>query len=353
MGAIVAEAMHVRVRELGDSDRDRVDRYVASSGVSTLYHRTGWKDLIEDVFNHRVIYLLAEGGDGVIRGILPMAHIKSRLFGNYFVSMPYFNYGGVCADDETARNALLGEAAGIARRSNAEFLELRQTVRLGNGMPVKEKKVAMTLALPPAFEELWCTFPSKLRSQILRPQKEGLTFRIGGPEEVDPFYKVFSRNMRDLGTPVYPKKFFSAIFRYFPESTRVGTVYRGEEPLASGLLCGFKDRLEIPWASSLREFNRLSPNMLLYWGSLRFACESGYKLFDFGRSTPGEGTYRFKEQWGAKPEPLYWHYWLRVNTGLPELNPSNRKYAAAIALWKLLPLPVANAVGPRIVRNLP
>ena len=353
MSAPMLEAMPVTVRELRDDDRDRVDRYVASSPDSTLYHRTGWKDIVEDVFAHRVTYLLAEGRDDGLRGLLPMAHLRSRLFGNYFVSMPYVNYGGVCADDGTARDALLGEAVGIARRSNAEFVEFRQTVRLGNGMPVKEKKVAMTLALPPTSGELWDTFHSKVRSQIKRPQKEGLTFRVGGLEEVDPFYRVFSRNMRDLGTPVYPKRFFQAILRRFPESTWICTVYRDEAPLASGFLCGFKDRLEIPWASSLREFSRLSPNMLLYWGALRFGCEAGYKVFDFGRSTPGEGTYRFKEQWGAKPVPLYWHYWLRGEAGLPELNPSNRKYAAAIALWKRLPLAVANAVGPRIVRNLP
>jgi hypothetical protein len=124
-------------------------------------------------------------------------------------------------------------------------------------------------------------------------------------------------------------------------------------PVASGFLIGFKETLEIPWASSLREYNAQSPNMLLYWTALRFACERGFKTFDFGRSTPGGGTYRFKEQWGAKPVPLYWYYWMRNGGALPELNPNNPKYRSAIALWKHLPVGLTKVLGPFIVRNLP
>ena len=159
--------------------------------------------------------------------------------------------------------------------------------------------------------------------------------------------------MRELGTPVYPKSFFKNILETFQESAWICSVYKDEEPVASGFLFGFKDRLDIPWASSKREYDRFNPNMLLYWNSLKFACENGYRIFDFGRSTPGEGTYKFKEQWGAKPIQLYWHYWLKNNGPLPELNPKNPKYQMAIKIWQKLPVAVTRFIGPMIVKNIP
>ena len=211
----------------------------------------------------------------------------------------------------------------------------------------------MQLQLPNTTDALFKSFDAKLRSQIRRPTKEGMIARVGGVEELDAFYEVFSTNMRDLGTPVYSKVFFKNILAGFAGMSWVCTVYQGPTAVASGLLLGFKDMLEIPWASSLSAYNRFSPNMLLYWTVLQFACERGFKIFDFGRSTSGEGTYRFKEQWGARPVPLYWYYWLREGGPLPELNPKNQKFRAAIAAWKQLPVAVTRWIGPSIVRNLP
>jgi len=159
--------------------------------------------------------------------------------------------------------------------------------------------------------------------------------------------------MRDLGSPVLPKSFFRHILAKFPESTWIVTVVRGGKPVASGFLAGFKNRIEIPWASSLRTYNQLGTNMLLYWSCLSFACERGFTVFDFGRSTRGGGTYRFKEQWGAKPLPLYWHYWVRPGIPVPDITNKNPKYRLAIDLWKRLPLPVTRVLGPRIVKNIP
>jgi len=235
----------------------------------------------------------------------------------------------------------------------ARFIEFRLVERWGDGFPVKTGKVSMVLDLPSSPKDLWEGFPSKLRSQIRRPEREGMEARIGREEELEGFYRVFSVNMRDLGTPVYPKRFFENVLRHFPDNSWICSVYRHREVAASGLLVGYRNRMEIPWASSLRSFNRFSPNMLLYWNSLKFACESGYDSFDFGRSTPGEGTYRFKKQWGAKPVQLYWHYWLRDEEQMPELNPRNPKFRFAISVWKRLPVPIANLIGPRIVKNLP
>lgn len=342
------------MRVLTEGDARRWDDFVLRSASSSCYHQIAWRDVIERSFGHRTFYLLSEADSGAVDGVLPLIQLKSRMFGNFLVSLPYFNYGGVCAASEDARQKLLTEAKLLAIETNAEHIELRHTEHLYSDLSVKTSKVAMRLTLPGDAGLLLKSFSAKLRSQIKRPQKESMVSKIGTADQLDNFYAVFSENMRDLGTPVYSKSFFRNILEAFPETTWICTIITKDGlPVASGFLVGFKDHLEIPWASSLRKYNSLSPNMLLYWSVLKFASESGYTVFDFGRSTPGEGTYRFKEQWGAKPVQLYWHYWLRVGRSLPELNPHNPKYQLAIRLWKKLPVPVTRILGPMIVRNLP
>jgi FemAB-related protein (PEP-CTERM system-associated) len=342
------------IRLYREEDKECWNKYVMETDTSTCYHLIGWKDVIERSFEHKTYYLLAEDRENKIKGILPLVHLKSIFFGSFMVSLPYFNYGGICTDNGEVCNQLLKEAIYIAERENAEHIELRHIYHTNNELSVKTAKVSMRLELPKNAEDLWNSFPSKLRSQIRRPTKEGMYSRLGRENELYSFYTIFSINMRDLGTPVYSKKFFKNILKEFPETTWICTVYTKEgQPVASGFLVGFKDRLEIPWASSIKNYNRYSPNMLLYWNSLKFACEKGYRIFDFGRSTPGEGTYKFKEQWGAKPVQLYWHYWLRNNESLPELNPRNPKYQIAIKIWQKLPVSLTKLIGPLIVRNLP
>jgi len=345
---------HMEIRLFNEEDRERWDQYVIRSNSTACYHLIGWKNVIERSFGHKTYYLSARNTKGEVIGILPLVHLKSILFGNYMVSLPYFNYGGICVDDEESFDLLLKEAVDLATKGNAAHIELRHAQKGCNGLPAKVTKVSMRLELPEKADALWNAFPSKLRSQIRKPIKEGMYSKIGKREELESFYEVFSNNMRDLGTPVYAKKFFGNILEEFDESAWICTVYtRENKPAASGLLVGFKKRLEIPWASSLRIYNPHSPNMFLYWSCLEFACAKGYKVFDFGRSTPGEGTYKFKEQWGAKPVQLYWHYWIRNGSSLPELNPDNPKYKRAIDIWKKLPVRLTRWIGPSLVKNLP
>jgi FemAB-related protein (PEP-CTERM system-associated) len=343
------------VRLVRPDDHPRWNEYVQQQ--AGLSHCIEWKGVIEAAFGHRTRYWLAEDASGALCGILPSVHLKSVLFGNFIVALPYLNDGGVCASDTATLRALLDAAIADARGQGATHIEFRQNAPLdaevGLDLPVKTSKVAMRLPLPEDAEVLFKSFDAKLRSQIRRPTKEGMTARIGRLEELDAFYHVFARNMRDLGTPVYARAFFRRILDAFPTCSWICTVYQGPTPVAAGFLIGFKETLEIPWASSLAAYNRHSPNMLLYWTALSWACEQRFRTFDFGRSTPGEGTYRFKAQWGAKPHPLYWHYWLREGGPLPELNPHNPKYRAAIALWKKLPVGLTKLIGPSIVRNLP
>jgi len=343
--------MRVRVAEL--KDVFGIDQFINNNDTSSSYLDYRWISVIEKSFGHKCYYLVCEEPDGLIAGTLPLVHMKSVMFGNFLVSMPYFNYGGVCADGEESRNLLLAEAVRIARQSCVSHIEFRQEELLDNGFPVKTSKVSMRLALPSSPDDLWKSFPSKLRSQVRKPQKSGMKIRIGREDELDSFYHVFSVCMRDLGTPVYPEFFFRNILERFPESTWICSVYLDNVPMASGFLVAFKDRLEIPWGASLRRYNPLSPNMLLYWSCLEFACERGFRVFDFGRSTAGESTYRFKEQWGAAPYPMFWHYWIANDGTIPEINPHNPKYRFAIGMWKKLPVPLTLLLGPRIVRNIP
>jgi FemAB-related protein (PEP-CTERM system-associated) len=244
-------------------------------------------------------------------------------------------------------------ATELAREVGAHWLELRHEAAVDWPLAVRQHKVSMRLALPPDPEDLFRSFSTKHRTRIRRAKKEKMTVRFGKLEEVDSFYRVFCRNMRDLGTPVYPRRFFEKLTEVFSERTHILTVYDGSSPVASGLVMGFKDRLEIPWASSIREYNHLRVNILLYWAVLEYACKQGYRVFDFGRTTPGSGTYDFKEQWGAKPMPLYWYYWLAPGQRVPDMSPQNPKYQLAIRLWQKLPLGLTNAIGPVISKHLP
>jgi len=334
-----------------DDDSFAWDRYVLNQSRACGYQLMGWRRVVQQAFGHRTFYLMVRDEHEVI-GVLPLVLVASRLFGRFLVSMPFVNYGGVLTERVDVQRALLEAAASRAISLGATHIELRHERLLDLDWTSKQHKVSMRLDLPHEPDTLWTQFPSKLRSQIRRALKAQLTVRIEGIEILDDFYRVFSRNMRDLGTPVYGRRFFAAILDEFPKDARVCAVYLGRQPIAAGFLYGFKNTLEIPWASSDRRYNSLSANMLLYSAALEYACRQGFATFDFGRSTPGSGTYRFKEQWGARPIPLYWYHWSRDGRPIPDVSPGNFTYARAVSLWKKLPLPLTRLIGPSIVKNI-
>jgi len=346
--------MNITVRQVvRREDEAAWDEYVGENQNATGYHLTAWRHVVARVFGHRTLYLMATGAQGEVKGILPFVSLSSPLFGSFFVSLPYFNYGGLLADGDDVRDALLTTAVACAKEHGASHIELRHTTGPELAWPRKDHKVSMRLDLPQRFDDLLKVFPPKLRSQIRRGEKEGMTTQIGGLELLDDFYRVFSLNMRDLGTPVYGRQFFGEILGTFSKDAKICCVRLGSKPVAAALVYGFRQTLEIPWASSDRRYARSAPNMLLYNAVLKYACEQGYRVFDFGRSSKDSGTYRFKEQWGAKPLPLYWYYWLPKGTQLPELNPQNPKYQLAIRIWQHLPVPLTQFVGPMIAKYLP
>ncbi len=328
------------------------DAFVDSQPEGKIYHQSVFQKIISDTFGHEPVFLQASE-HGELLGVLPLIHMRSKIFGNFLVSIPFFNYGGVCAVTEQARKKLLDTAVNLARKRKARHLELRHVRPLFAHLPHKAHKVCMILELPDSPEALWSQFKSKLRSQIRRPEKDGIYVKAGKAELLDDFYDVFSVNMRDLGTPVYPRKLFANVMNAFPQSSWILVAYKDTQPLAAGFVLGYKETLEIPWASSLRKYNRTSANMLMYWHALKLAIEQGYRKFDFGRSSPDSGTYKFKAQWGAKPVPLHWEYWLANGGPLPDMSPQNGKFQVAIRIWQRLPLPLTRLLGPAIVKNIP
>lgn len=345
--------MAVSVVLATDAEESEWDSFVEASDNAEIYHLFAWKRHFESVFGHDCYYLAARDDKEQTVGVLPLVHQNSRLFGNFLISIPCFNYCGILAHTDEAHAALVEEASRLARNLGAGHVELRHRESKSLELPLRSDKVSMTLPLPDSEELLWKGFTSKLRAQIRRPQKEGAVCVSGGLELLDEFYAVFAHNMRDLGTPVFPKQMFADILARFPEGARIFVVRMHDKPVAAGYTLGHRGTLEIPSASSLREFNRYSPNMLLYWTVLQYAVSMGFTAFDFGRTTIDSGPYRFKKQWGAESSGLKWHYILEEGKALPRINPDNPKYRMAVNVWRRLPLPVANFLGPQVVKRLP
>ncbi len=393
----------MNIRLYQDSDRKGWDEFVINHPNGTLYHLSKWKDVVENAYGHNTYYLIALNEDTKpennspnprsrenfhsrsphfqqkIVGILPLVHLKHFLFGNKLISMPFFDMGGVLADNREVEQILLTEAVKLAEQLGANSIELRQTYQISYGssdnseesptnksevinnspftinnysIGIRSHKVRMLLELPESSEALMKSFKSKLRSQIRKPIKEGLIAKIGGLELLNDFYEAFAINMRDLGSPVHSKNLMKNVLVEFGNNARIIIVYLNNESLACSLVVGFKDLLANPWASALRKYSRLAPNMLLYWTMLEYACDNGYKYFDFGRSTPGEGTYKFKAQWGARPLQLYWHYMLREPQIIDDEESEKTRFEKFIGIWQRLPVPVTKVLGPVIRKNI-
>ena len=328
------------------------DACVRRSAGWTHFHLWGWRRVIERVHGHKCPYLAARGPSGDLEGVLPLVRVRSRLFGHYLVSMPFLNYGGPLGSAEAVR-ALAAEAVAMAERDGVKLLELRSVEPLPLDLTVSHRKITVVLDLPPGGPDaLLHGFPAKLRSQVRRPAKEGVAVRFGA-DQVAPFFAVFSRHMRDLGTPTQPRRFFDAIAEEFGEDAWFGCAYLGDAPIACGAGFRWGGEFEMTWASALVAYNRLAPNMALYWAFLERAAHEGLTLFNFGRCTPGSGTHRFKQQWGGRDVPLHWYQRVAGGGEAHTPSPEDGAFSWGPRLWRRLPVSVATVLGPRIVRGIP
>jgi serine/alanine adding enzyme len=335
---------------------DRWDDFVRAQTGWTHNHLYGWRNVMQRAMGHDTPYLAAtDDATGAIHGVLPLVRVKSILFGHFLVSVPFLNYGGPLGSD-AAVAALTAHAAEMATSDGAGVLELRSRFDIGAipNFTVSHRKITVLMDSSGGSEALWKRLSSKVRSQIRRPQKDGVTVRMG-VDQVEPFYRVFSHHMRDLGTPVMPRRFFDAVAREFGDDALFAVAYHENEPIACG--AGFtwgstSDReFEITWASALRAYNRMSPNMLVYWELMKHVADSGVGTFNFGRCTPGGNTHKFKTQWGTTDQPLWWYE--RRAAGAATPSEGHGAAARGPEIWKRLPLSVANALGPHIIHFIP
>jgi FemAB-related protein (PEP-CTERM system-associated) len=327
------------------------DACVRSAVGWTPFQRWGWKTVIERTFHHECMYLGARDGWGRLTGVLPLVRLRSLLFGDYLVSMPFVNYGGPLGED-AAVQALVQHASEIAQDRRVDLFELRSAQPLPLDAPVSHRKITCVLDLSPGdASAVWQGLDSNVRRKVRRAQKEGFTVRFG-LEQVDDFYEVFCRHMRYLGTPTLPRRFFTTLVEQFPEDLWIACAYAGNQPVAAGFGFQWCDQLELTWVSALQEYHRAYANMLLYWSVIERAANHNLRVFDFGRCTPGGGTHRFKQQWGARDIPLMWYQPIAAGRAATP-SPHERAFSWGPVLWKRLPLGLANALGPSIVRLIP
>jgi len=346
-------SVQISVADNPDTDWDA---YVASRPGASGYLRAGWSLLARDVFRHRAFFLHARDSAGLLRGVLPFVQQRG-LLGNFATSIPFFNYGGVLASDDEAAGALMAQARELVSGLGCAYLELRDVESRASDWQVRTDKASMLLELPGSREELAKKLGSKLRSQVKRAEREPVIVRQGGAELLGDFYDVFARNMRDLGTPVFPLRFFRTILERFPTECHLVVIDHRGTPAAAGFLIFDGSVAEVPWAACRAESKSLGMNMKLYWELLGTSISRGCHVFDFGRSTINSGTYRFKQQWGARPRQLHWYRWERHPRAAPALPGAAPERSGlmqiAIKAWRYLPLPLANALGSAISPGLP
>ncbi|HEX7008737.1 MAG TPA: FemAB family XrtA/PEP-CTERM system-associated protein [Phycisphaeraceae bacterium] len=323
-------------------------------------HDPRWLIVLRQSLRHQPLLVVARGSSsGPVRGCLPLALVQSRLFGRFLVSLPYLNRAGVAAEDDAAAQAILERAVELAHQHRVRYLELRHHEYLLTHPALAHQradKVRMVLELPSDAETLWRGFDAKVRNQVRKGEKAGLTIRWGGVELLDAFYHVLAVNMRDLGTPVYPRRLFASILTLFTGQAELAVVEYQGQPAAGALLVHQPELAggltQVPSASSLRRLNATNANMWMYHQLLVRAIERGSRAFDFGRSSQDSGTYRFKKQWGAQPRPTVWQYHLRCGEAAI-LRPDQPRYQRKIQTWKRLPVWLTRLAGPAIVRGIP
>ena len=349
----IEELTTLTVKQLDSSDAgeaERWDAFVADCAGATFFHRAGWQTIIKDVFGHDAYFLYAER-NGAIEGVLPLAHVNSLLFGNALVSLPFAVYGGVAASNAAAADTLEAESQRIARRLGVDHLELRNLQPRHPEWPTQDLYVTFRKELEPEVDANMQAIPRKQRAMVRKGIKHGLRSEID--TTVDRFFALYADNVHRHGTPAMPKRYFQKLLQVFGKDCEVLTVVDASgRPLSSVLSFYYRDEVLPYYAGDDLSARELAANDFKYWELMRRACERGVKVFDYGRSKQGTGSYSFKKNWGFEPQPLYYEYCLYKRESIPQNNPNNAKYKLLIETWRRMPIGLANWLGPFIVRNL-
>jgi FemAB-related protein (PEP-CTERM system-associated) len=323
-------------------------RIVEQSPHACLAHAPEWLPIIQRAYGHDPFYLSAEDDEGG-SGVLPAFVVRRPFFGTVVTSMPFLDSGGPCSSSPALSRILTEHLIAEARGIGAKLIELRSAGPLDIGARVADHKVNLTLQIPADPDRLWRQLDKDVRYQVRKAERSGLSIECGGQDKLTEFYDTFAVRMRDLGSPVHAFGFLRAVLDVFGSRARILLVRKGGTTVGGLMALAFKDRLIVPWAACLKEHFALCPNMLLYWEALRGACVDGFQRFDFGRSTRSSGTYRFKRQWGAQEEPLFW-YTLPIAAAATRPVTSHAGETASLLsrTWQHLPLGITRQVGPRI-----
>lgn len=340
----------VCVRAFASGDEANWDRFVEGCPDATFFHRAGWREILENVLHHRCHYLLAERA-GALCGVLPLAEIRSRLFGHSLVSLPFCVYGGALTADPAAEKALIDKGVALGRSLRVGYLELRNRKATRPDWPRQDLYVTFRKALHPDVDANMNAIPRKQRAMV----RKGINHRLRS--EIDPsterFFRLYADNVHRHGTPPLSKRYFAHVKKVFGDACEVLSVIDADGRPVSGVMSFyFRDEVLPYYAGDTVHARALAANDFKYWELMRRGCERGVRMFDYGRSKRGTGSFDFKKNWGFEPTPLAYEYRLYTRDTIPENNPLNPKYRAFIAIWRRLPVPVANAIGPMIVRNL-
>ena len=342
--------MYLEIQELRKSDEKEWDAFVREQDTSTFFHLIGWKQVIEESYKHKPYYLIAKENDE-IKGVLPLFLMKSVLFGKKMISLPFVYSGGVCAESQDAANGLVNEAITIARNLGFDYLELRNRTEDRKISATNYTFVTSILELSPNSEDVFRKMSKNKRKTISKSEKRNLRAEWGN--DVKSFYRIYAHNMRDLGTPPHSHKFLCNVLRiFFPDHAKILLVKRNEDVFFAALFLFYKDTMMDFMSSTLGKYRKYYPTDFGIWTAIKYACENGYRYFDFARSIKGSSNQEFKRRWSAETKQLYYQYYLNTSN-IPDYDISNQKYHKFINMWKKVPVPVAKVVGPKLRRNIP
>jgi FemAB-related protein (PEP-CTERM system-associated) len=327
------------------------DDYALAHPEGTIFHLLGWARVLEKTFQYKPFYCIARRKEGIC-GILPLFRVRNLPFGHSLVSLPLAVYGGIRADDGDAAQALLVCAQQLATEMKVRFLELRHEVGVGK-LPTKDLYVTFRKEIFSDEEKNLAAIPRKQRRMARQGEKFGLESRLGGEELLNDFYRVYSESVRSLGTPVFPFRLFEQMLMEFGTNCQILGVFREGRMAAGVMTLFFRDQVMPYYGGALASELRYAVNDFMYWKLLCYGAERGYKVFDFGRSKKRTGAYDFKRHWGFEPTPLAYEYVLGTVREMPNLSPANPKFALPIEIWKRLPLPVTQWLGPKLIQFFP
>jgi len=338
------------IRYASSSDWEQWDEYNMTHPEGTLFHTSNWKSAIEKSFGHKSLYLLAHDGDSIV-GILPLFQMKSFLFGHFLSSVPFAELGGPVTDHPDITSELLSVAEKKGQDLQCDYLELKNTAPLAD-LQTKELYVNFSKEILPNVEANLQAIPRKSRAAVRKGIKSGLFSEIG-PHLLDEYYEIIARSFHNLGTPIFSKAFFKILLDCHPGNSQLMLIRDGEGIPVSGVLTFFfKNRVMPYFAGSRVEYRNLCPNDFMYWELLKYGCENSYEIFDYGRSKVDTGSYSFKKHWGFEPVPLAYQYQLIKADGLPNLSPTNPKYARKIEMWRRMPFGLTKFLGPSLAKHL-